>query len=99
MRSRLRTLRCAPRVTLGSVNKTSSLLHRLYNRLLKKYRRDEQSGRTTLFKRTFEHAITLGANTLIWWHRFEFPERKTGGWWWISRFRFEFLAAGSKRNR
>jgi FkbM family methyltransferase len=40
----------------------------------------------------FERTITFGASALMRWHRFEFPERKTGGWWWISRFRFEFLA-------
>ncbi|MEP6716991.1 MAG: FkbM family methyltransferase, partial [Terriglobia bacterium] len=60
--------------------------------MLERYQRNSIAQKPSMFNLCFERAVTAGAFALMWWHRFSFPERRTGGWWWISRFRFEFLA-------
>jgi FkbM family methyltransferase len=75
----------------------ASVLYRSYCWLLRRYQKNAEGDRPSSFNRIFERAITGAATFLTWWHRFSFPERATGGWWWISRFRFEFLAGWLER--
>jgi len=70
----------------------NTALERGYRRLLGRYERAARDGSHPLFCRSLEHAVSFAAAVLMRWHRFSFPSRATGGWWWIDRYRFEFLA-------
>jgi FkbM family methyltransferase len=66
-----------------------SPLYRLYQRSIQAYQKGLPSG--SRFARWYETWIRWAAIALTSWSGFTFPERKTGGWWWIWRWRFEAL--------
>lgn len=61
----------------------------VYRRSLRLYERKQGTG--SLYVRFYENLIRLLATTLQAARGFTFPERKTGSWWWIWRWRFEAL--------
>jgi FkbM family methyltransferase len=66
-----------------------SLLYRVYHKTLTLYLREGGSGAG--WRKQYEHLIDLLVPPLSRFRRFTFPDRKTGGWYWISRWRFEVL--------
>ena len=67
----------------------SSALNRLYRSSLDLYVRKRDTG--SLYCKSYERAVRWLAILLARLSGFTFPERKTGGWWWIWRWRFEAL--------
>jgi FkbM family methyltransferase len=63
------------------------MLHRLYRAFLKRATEHADSILITAIRRLISLFVVL----LKRWHRFDFPEREVGGWWWVDRFRFEIL--------
>ena len=68
-----------------------SLLQKTYRKALARYQALEPSAADGLYCRAFRAVITSAVKALMKWRRFHFPERVTGGFYWIWRFRFEFL--------
>jgi FkbM family methyltransferase len=66
-----------------------TLLHRIYTSSLNLYVRKRDTG--SLYCRYYEILIRWLAILLARATGFTFPERCTGGWWWIWRWRFEVL--------
>ena len=66
-----------------------SLPYRFYRRTLSAYQRDSTKDAT--WCRIYERLIDAAVPVLRRIRHFDFPERKTGGWYWISRWRFEVL--------
>ena len=66
-----------------------SPLYRVYQRSLRSYQKGIASG--SLFCRWYETGIRWAATALTVLSGFTFPERRTGGWWWTRRWRFEAL--------
>ena len=65
------------------------ILYRIYRSSLETYTRKLPSG--SRYCRWYEAFIRWLALLLAFCRRFSFPERTTGGWWWIWRWRFEVL--------
>src|ERR1041384_712741 len=65
------------------------LLYRVYRFSLDVYLHKLSNG--SLYCRWYERLIRFLAIVLAGVTGFRFPERKTGGWWWIWRWRFEVL--------
>jgi len=56
-------------------------------KILERYQQKSDSLYSGLVRVMIRWAVVI----LQRWQRFHFPERATGGWWWIERFRFEVL--------
>lgn len=65
----------------------NNLDYRLYIRLMNWY----SASKNSFFKRFFEYFIQMAVICLKYLQSMSFPNRSTGGWWWIWRWRFEIL--------
>src|SRR5579862_2517623 len=68
---------------------TGSLFYRLYQNSLAAYQRGLQAD--SWYCGWYEDLIRWSAMVLAPLTGTSFPERRTGGWWWIWRWRFEAL--------
>jgi FkbM family methyltransferase len=81
---------------LQQVLAMSSLAWRLYARSLNAYQQASRSG--AWWCGLYEAAIRAVVPVLGWMQHVKFPERRTGGWWWIWRYRFEVLMGWYERD-
>ena len=65
----------------------NDLEYRLYIRLMNWY----SASKNSFSKRLFEYFIQMVVICLKYSRSMSFPDRSTGGWWWIWRWRFEIL--------
>lgn len=67
--------------------------YRRYATLLERYKASESASA----RRRIERFISRSVPPLQWVAGVTFPKRATGGWWWIDRWRFEFLLGWAER--
>jgi FkbM family methyltransferase len=65
----------------------------VYERVLERYKRRTDS----VSARLAGAGIGAAAALLGRWQGIGFPERAVGGWWWVERYRFEFLMGWNER--